>query len=98
VTAEEKIGLIVGLMADSLSKARALSKIALDRRPELRSAAAEIMKTVKATRQRIEALAQIGQPNGRLDKSAVDRSLNRILKAARQINREVSELLDKARR
>jgi hypothetical protein len=56
------------------------------------------MKTVKATRQTIEALNQAGRHNGRLDKAAVERSLDRILKAARQINREVSELLTRARR
>ena len=94
----DKRELIVRLMADSLSKAQALSKIALDGKPELRRAAAEIMKAVKASRQRIEALTEVAHQNGKLDKATIDRSLDRILKAAQKINREVDDLLAKARR
>jgi hypothetical protein len=93
-----KLEQIILLVADSLSKARALSRIALDRRPELRATAAAIMKAAKATQQKIQALAEVQQRgNGKLDKAAVDRGLDRILKAARTINREVDELLAKAR-
>ncbi|MFI5352368.1 MAG: hypothetical protein ACHQZS_05325 [Candidatus Binatales bacterium] len=94
----DKRELIVRLMADSLSKAQALSKIALDRKPELRRAAAKIVKAVKASRQRIEALTEVAHRNGKLDKATIDRSLDRILKAAQKINREVDDLLAKARR
>jgi len=93
----DKLELIIRLMADSLSKARALSRIALGGKPELRRAAAEIMKAVKANRQKIEALTEGARQNGKLDKATIDRSLDRILKAARTINREVDELLAKAR-
>jgi len=56
------------------------------------------MKAAKATHQKIQALAEVQQRgNGKLDKAAVDRGLARILKAARTINREVDELLAKAR-
>ncbi len=94
----DKLELIIGLTADSLSKARELSKIASDRRPELRSVAAQIMKTVKATHREIEALNEATQQNGKLDKAALDQAMDRILKAAREINREVNDLLAKARR
>ena len=70
----------------------------LDRRPELGSVAAQIMKTVKATHREIEALNEATQQNGKLDKAALDQALDRILKAAREINREVNDLLAKARR
>lgn len=56
------------------------------------------MKTVKATHREIEALNEATQQNGKLDKAALDRAMDRILKAAREINREVNDLLAKARR
>jgi hypothetical protein len=92
-----KLERIIALMADSLLKARELSKIALDGRPELRATAALIMKTVKATHRNLEALSDAAQQNGKLDKVALDQALDRILKSAEEINREVDELLAKAR-
>jgi hypothetical protein len=88
---------IILLIADSLSKARALSRIALDGRPELRHAASEIMKTVKAIHQKIQDLSEVAQQNGKLDKETIDRNLDLILEAAKTINRAVDELLAKAR-
>jgi hypothetical protein len=55
------------------------------------------MKAVKATHQKIEALAEASGQNGKLDKVALDQALDRILKAAQQINEEVDNLLVKAR-
>ncbi|HXW85472.1 MAG TPA: hypothetical protein VEJ86_13780 [Candidatus Binataceae bacterium] len=69
----------------------------MEGRPELRDAARQIMKTVKATGQRLDRLSKTAQRNGRLDRAAIDRSMSRILKAAEEINREVSDLLEKAR-
>lgn len=94
----DKIELVGRLLLAALSKARELSKISLERRPELRDAAAEIMKTVKATRQKIEALQDAAERNGKLDKATIDRALTRIVKAAEDINREVDALLAKARK
>jgi ferritin-like metal-binding protein YciE len=74
-----------------------LSKIASGERPELRSVAAPIMKTVKTTQQKIEALNEASERNGKLDKAVLDEALDRILKAAQEINREVDDLLAKAR-
>ncbi len=93
-----KLELIVRLMADSLLKARELSRIALDRRPELRAIAAQIMKTVKTTHRKLAELNEAAEQNGKLDKATLDRALDRILTAAQEINREVDELLTKARR
>ncbi len=56
------------------------------------------MKTVKATRQKIEALQDAAERNGKLDKATIDRALTRIVKAAEDINREVDALLAKARK
>lgn len=55
------------------------------------------MKTVKTPHRNIPALHGRAQRNGRLDQATIDRSLDRILRAARQINREVTALLEKAR-
>jgi hypothetical protein len=92
----EKLELIIRLLSDSLSKAQELSRIAPDGRPELQGAAL-IMKTVKATHQKIKALSEASGQNGRLDKAALDQGLDRILKAAQEINQEVNDLLVKAR-
>ena len=92
----EKLQRILALTADSLAKARQPSKVSLDERPELRAVAAQIMKTVKATHQDLEALNEASQRNGKLDKAVLDSALDRILKAAQEINREVSDLLAKA--
>jgi len=56
------------------------------------------MKSVKATRQKIEALNEAAGRNGKMDKATMDRALSRILKAAEEINREVDALLAKARK
>ena len=55
------------------------------------------MKTAKAMHRKIEALNEATQQNGKLDKAALDQALDRILKAALEINREVNDLLAKAR-
>jgi ferritin-like metal-binding protein YciE len=93
----DKLEMIIRLTADSLSKARQLSKIALDERPELRIVAAQIMKTVKATHEKIEALNEASQRNGKLDKATLDEARDRILKAAQEINHEVDDLLARTR-
>ena len=54
------------------------------------------MKTVKATHQNIESLNEASEQNGKLDKATLDKALDRILKAAQEINQEVSDLLAKA--
>jgi len=43
-------------------------------------------------------LNEATQQNGKLDKAALGQPLDRFLKAAREINREVTDLLVKARR
>jgi hypothetical protein len=55
------------------------------------------MKTVKATHREIEALNEATQQNAKLDKAALDQALDRILKAAQEINRQGTDLLAKAR-
>ena len=94
----DKIELALQLLRAALSKARQLSKISLEGRPELRATAAAIMKTVKETGRKIEALHEAAEHNGKLDKATLDRAWTRIVKAAEEINREVDELLTKARK
>jgi hypothetical protein len=55
------------------------------------------MKTVKSTHEKIEALNEAAQQNGKLDKATLNQALDRILKAAQEINQEVDDLLAKAR-
>jgi hypothetical protein len=52
------------------------------------------MKRVKSTGRRDKASCL----SGKLDKATIDRALDRILKAAEEINREVDDLLAKARK
>ena len=94
----DKLELAARLLVAALSKARELSKISLESRPELRATASRIMKSVKATRQKIEALNEAAGRNGKMDRATMDRALSRILKAAEEINREVDALLTKARK
>ena len=55
------------------------------------------MKKTTDARQKLEALADAGGTNGKLDKATLDSSLDRILGAMDEVNRELDELLAKAR-
>jgi len=55
------------------------------------------MKKTSENQQKLQTLADAVGANGKLDKETLDRSLDRMLKAADEINRELDELLAKAR-
>jgi len=78
-----------------LSKARALNALALE--PPSRAKLGELMKKTSENQQKLQTLADAVGANGKLDKETLDRSLDRMLKAADEINRELDELLAKAR-
>jgi len=51
-----------------------------------------IMKKTRENQQKLQVLANAVGPNGKLVKETLDRSLDRMLKAAHEINRELNEL------
>jgi hypothetical protein len=55
------------------------------------------MKKTRENQRERWTLANAVGTNGKLDKETLDRSLDRMLKAADEINRELDELLAKAR-
>jgi hypothetical protein len=57
----------------------------------------ELMKKTSENQPKLQTLADAVGTNGKLDKETLDRSLDRMLKAADEINRELDELLAKAR-
>lgn len=59
---------------------------------------AELMKVVKTNSQKVQALADAAGGNGRLNKATVEHALDRMIKAAEEINRELDELLAKVRK
>ncbi len=58
---------------------------------------ASLMKKAANTRRKLEVLAGASGTNGKLDKATFERGLDRILKAMDEVNRELDELLAKAR-
>lgn len=55
------------------------------------------MKKTSDSRRKLQALANAGSTYGKLDKATLDASLDRILNAMDEVNRELDELLAKAR-
>jgi hypothetical protein len=96
-SAHDKLELIGRLVLEALSKARELSKITLDDKPDLRRRASELMKAARDSSEKIEALTEGHGKNGKLDKATLERGLDRIIKAQQEINRELDDLLAKAR-
>ena len=56
------------------------------------------MKRVKSANQKIEASIDVADRWGKFDKAILDAALSRIVKAAEKIDREVDDLLAKARK
>jgi ABC-type transporter Mla subunit MlaD len=87
---------IVHLVAEALAKARILSTIPLD--AESRAKAAELMKEAKQSYEKMEALNQASQSNGKgLDKATLDAALDELIATFKGVNQKLDELLAKAR-
>jgi hypothetical protein len=92
----DKIERIGHLCLEAIAKARELNTRRLDRDLKLRIAA--IMKTVRGTAKRIQALTDAASENGIMDKATTERALDRIIKSLEDANRELDLLLAKAQR
>jgi hypothetical protein len=91
----DKLETIVHLIRAALLKARKLNQFTLPLDEKKR--VASLMKKAANTRRKLEALAEASGTNGKLDKPTFERGLDRILKAMDEVNRELDELLAKAR-
>ena len=81
---------------DALGKARELKTFALD--PESKTKAAGLMERVHKSRKTLERLSQASASNGEgLDKATLDSALDRLIETMDRVNRELDELLAKAK-
>jgi DNA-binding IclR family transcriptional regulator len=55
------------------------------------------VKKTRENQRKLQAFVEVHGSNGKLDKETLDRSLDLMLKAADDINRELDKLLAKAR-
>ena len=94
-TYDDKLERIGHLCIEALLKASTLRGYPLD--AQLKRQLAKIMKTVRGTAKRIQNLADAASKNGILEKATAERVLDRVLKSLEEANRELDELLAKAR-
>jgi hypothetical protein len=92
----DKLERIGHLCLEAIAKARQLNKRHLDQ--ELKARLAAVMKTVRGTAKRIQAVTDAASENGIMDKASTERALDRVLKSLEDANRELDQLLAKAGR
>jgi hypothetical protein len=86
----------VHLVIGALAKARELRTFALD--PNSKAKAARLMERVQKSRKTMESLNRAASSNGKgLDKATLDSALDRLIETMDGVNRELDELLAKAR-
>jgi hypothetical protein len=86
----------VHLLVEALGRARELKNFALD--PESKAKAARLMERVQKSRKTMEALNRASASNGKgLDKVTLDRALDRLIETMDGVNRELDDLLAKAK-
>jgi hypothetical protein len=86
----------VHLVIEALRKARELRTFALD--ADSKAKTAELMERVQKSREMMEALNQAASSNGKgLDKVTLDNALDRLIETMDGVNRELDELLAKAK-
>jgi hypothetical protein len=86
----------VHLVIEALRKARELRAFALD--SDSKAKAAKLMERVQKSRETMEALNQAASFNGKgLDKITLDNALGRLIETMDGVNRELDELLAKAK-
>jgi hypothetical protein len=84
------------LTVEATAIARELQEFALD--PDSKARVRTLMERVNKTRQTAEALAQASTGNGKgLDKATLDSVLDRLIATMEGVNRELEELLAKAK-
>ena len=86
----------VHLVVEAIIKARELSTFVLD--SESRAKAAALMARVQKSRETMDALNQAAASNGKgLDKETLDSALDRLIETMDGVNRELDELLARAK-
>ena len=92
----DKLEEIGHLVLTALAKARILSTIPLD--PESRAKATELMKEAKDSHEKLQALVQDSESNGKgLDKATLDRALDELIETFKDVNKKLDALLAKAK-
>jgi hypothetical protein len=92
----DKLERIGHLIVEARSKARFLARFAL--KPELRAKAADLMKRVNASHQKLQTLSRASQGNGkRLDQAKLDSALDDLIKTFEDVNRKLDELIAEAK-
>jgi hypothetical protein len=92
----DKLERIGHLIVEARSKARFLGKFAL--KPQLRAKAADLMKRVNASHQKLQTLSRASQGNGKgLDQAKLDNALDDLIKTFEDVNRKLDELIAEAK-
>jgi hypothetical protein len=92
----DKLERIGHLIVEARSKARFLAKFAL--KPQLRAKAADLMKRVNESHQKLQTLSRASQGNGKgLDQAKLDNALDELIKTVEDVNRKLDELIAEAK-
>jgi fructose-1,6-bisphosphatase len=92
----DKLERIGHLIVEARSKARFLARFAL--KPQLRAKAADLMKRVNESHQKLQTLSRASQGNGKgLDQKKLDSALDDLIKTFEDVNRKLDELIAEAK-
>jgi hypothetical protein len=92
----DKLERIGHLIVEARSKARFLARFAL--KPQLKAKAADLMKRVNESHQRLQTLSRASQGNGKgLDQAKLDSALDDLIKTFEDVNRKLDELIAEAK-
>jgi hypothetical protein len=92
----DKLERIGHLIVEARSKARFLGRFAL--KPQLRVKAADLMKRVNESHQKLQTLSRASQGNGKgLDQAKLDSALDDLIKTFEDVNRKLDELIAEAK-
>jgi fructose-1,6-bisphosphatase len=92
----DKLERIGHLIVEARSKARFLARFAL--KPQLRAKAADLMKRVNESHQKLQTLSRASQGNGKgLDQKKLDIALDDLIKTFEDVNRKLDELIAEAK-
>jgi fructose-1,6-bisphosphatase len=92
----DKLERIGHLIVEARSKARFLARFTL--KPQLRAKAADLMKRVNESHQKLQTLSRASQGNGKgLDQAKLDSALDDLIKTFEDVNRKLDELIAEAK-
>lgn len=92
----DKLERIGHLIIEARSKARFLGRFAL--KPQLRLKAADLMKRVNESHQKLQNLGRASQGNGKgLDQAKLESALDDLIRTFEDVNRKLDELIAEAK-